>query len=163
MTHMAPLVALVAILATYRLTLLVTADHITEPWRDAIIGRYVHRLHDIVGHGDGRGNEWGTRPPGVPAGQAWSACRCGTTWVSWERGSTDPEAEAIDHVAQHPEHSTGPRWLMLLDCQWCASMWIAAPVAWSAWCFGGRSWWFVPAFMLAASACTGALAQYAKP
>lgn len=92
-------VVLVAMLATYRVTLLVTADEITAPPREWLLGRL--------------------RPEG--------------------------------------------QWATLLQCPWCVSWWVGLVVCGTGWAFGDRVWWFVPAWALAASAVTGALATHASP
>lgn len=160
---MTPLVVVVAMLVVYRLTLLVVADELTAPWRDKIVDRYVHPVHELTYRP--------AREPFDPArpidretdGYAFVAvCRCGARFVGDEWA--DVASEANGHTNPHVgEMTDGPRWLIMLDCPWCVSWWIAVPVSWSAWCFGDRSWWFVPAVALAASGVTGILATYAKP
>lgn len=157
------IVWVVAALAVYRLALLVTADEITRPWRDQIIDRYVHRAHEVVAWGTLDEVKLGDRPANIGAGYAFAVCRCGATWID---ADDDMGALSAAHGHTNPrqgEMTEGPRWLILLDCVWCASIWIAGPVSWSAWCFGTRAWWFVPAFLLAASGAAGVLATYAKP
>lgn len=90
-----------AMLATYRLTLLVTADELTKGPREWLVRRF--------------------------------------------------EAARMNKVA------------FLLECPWCASMWVAMPVCASGWRWGSSGWWFVPAWVLAASAVTGVLATFAAP
>jgi hypothetical protein len=53
--------------------------------------------------------------------------------------------------------------MYLFRCPWCASLYVSLPVVWSAWCFGDRAWWFVPAAALGIRAAVGAAAQYANP
>ena len=94
---MDPLVVLVAVLAVYRLTMLVTADEITRPLRDRLV----------------------VAAPG--------------------------------------------RFDYLLECPWCASIYVAPPVMASAyWWSDGWGWWLT-AGSLAASAVTGIIASYASP
>lgn len=153
---MTALVAVVAVLAVYRVTMLVTSDVITKPWRDAIIDRYVHPAHEMICYPVAREPETEGDWPYV------AECRCGEKFVGdvW----VDVAMEANGHTNPHQgEMTKGPRWLVLLDCPWCASWWVAVPVSWSAWTFGTRAWWFVPAFALAASAVTGIVAKFAKP
>lgn len=51
----------------------------------------------------------------------------------------------------------------LLGCPWCASIWLAGPVAAGAF-WAGDEWWFqVPAGLLAFSAAAGLLADHASP
>lgn len=154
------LVVVVAALATYRVTMLVTSDTITAPLRDRIIGRYVHRAHEITLSADARHpSTGGTWPFDWPFGER---CRCGVEFVgdTW----ADVASDANGHVnPRQGEMTTGPWWLTLLDCAWCASVWISFPVAWSAWCFGDRGWWFVPALALAISGATGVISTFANP
>lgn len=153
---MTTLVFVVAALAAYRLTMLVVADEITEPIRDRIIERYIHPAHELIDRPDPQEPKW-------DSGYPYSAkCRCGLKWVgnTW----SDVMSEANGHVNPHyGEMTTGPKWLILLDCPWCASFWVSIPVAWSAWTFGDRGWWFVPAMVLAFSAISGIVATFAKP
>lgn len=154
---MSGIVAVVAALLLYRLTMLVTADTITAPVRDRIVARYVHPTHELT-----------TRPHRdrpVEHGGDWrfsTVCRCGARFVGDEW--VDVVSEANGHVNERRgEMTTGPRWVQLLDCPWCASVWLSFPVAWSAWCFGTRAWWFVPSAALAGSAVTGIISTFAKP
>lgn len=145
---MTALTVIVAAAATYSLTLLVVCDKITDRPRQWLLTR-------ISGHGYIGPVIGGYEAPGY-------GCRCGRRF-----GRID---ETIDHV--HDERgaivdvipmSKTAALLYLFRCQWCASAWVAAPVAWSAWCFGDRAWWFVPAAALAFRGFTGAAAQYANP
>lgn len=155
---MTPLVFVVTMLVVYRLTMLVVADELTEPWREKIIDRYIHPAHELT-HRPEAG------APDVISGRGFAfvaVCRCGMSWTgdNW----SDVMSEANGHTNEHRgEQTTGPKWLVLLDCPWCASFWIACPVTWSAWCFGERGWWMVPALAFAGSAVTGIIASYAKP
>lgn len=56
-----------------------------------------------------------------------------------------------------------PKLATLLGCPWCASIWIGAPVAWSADVWGDERWWLIAALALTASAATGIVATFAKP
>lgn len=125
---MTPLVALLAFLACYRLTLLVCADTITEPLRSRLIGWAYRRAHASA-----------PERPSHTSGRL-------ATWDEFAR--RDPEA---------------PTLVAGLLCPWCASVWLAGPVAWSAWCFAERAWWMVPALALAASGAAGFLAEHASP
>lgn len=155
---MTGLIAVVAALVVYRLTMLVTADEITEPLRERITSKYVHPVHDYTVHPD---------PHDGPNrdGEFYAECRCGMAWSGpvW----SDVIGEANQHFGDARrtgiEMTKGPRWIILLSCPWCSSWWIGLPVVWSAWCFGDRSWWIVPAGALAASAVTGIIATFAKP
>ena len=120
---MTPLVAVLAMLATYRVALLISADEITEPPRSWLIHRiYTHTRKGV---------------PDKPRGG---------TWDDFARKDGD-----------------APKAVVGLLCPWCVSVYVGFPVAWSAWCFGDRSWWFVPALALAASAVAGFLAEHASP
>jgi len=125
---MTPLVAVLAVLAVYRLALLVSADEITEPPRSWLIHRVYQATRDGV-------PDQPHRPDGAP--------------VSW------------DEFARRDTNA--PKAIVGLLCPWCVSAYIALPVAWTAYCFGTRSWWLVPALALSASAGTGFLAEYASP
>lgn len=154
---MTGLIAVVAALVVYRLTMLVVADEITEPLRERITSKYVHAIHEAI-----------IRPSVAdrdPVGEYFAACRCGQSWSGPDWG--DVVSELNGHLNDEHrggiEMTKGPRWLILLSCPWCSSWWIGLPVVWSAWCFGDRSWWMVPAGALAASAVTGIVATFAKP
>lgn len=149
----------IAALVVYRVTMLVVADEITEPLRARIVGRYVHPLHEqIVRPSEA---QRATDKFGLFRGR----CRCGVEfegrdWVdvaSEINGHTDAANQAGVRM------SSGPWWVDVLDCPWCTSAYVAGPVAWSAWCFGDRAWWAVPALTLAFSALTGIVSTYAKP
>ena len=144
---MTPLVFVVAALATYSLTLLVVCDKITDRPRQWLLTR-------ISGHG------WSGLRSAYDDESV--LCHC-ELWF-------DDTDELLDHVhgARQQIVETIPMskqaaLLYLFRCQWCASAWVAVPVAWSAWCFGDRAWWFIPAAALAFRGFTGAAAQYANP
>lgn len=156
---MSSLTFVVAALAAYRITMIVVADELTEPIRTRIVGRYVYQLHEQI-----------IRPSAEQAaddryGLFRGRCRCGVEFEGRDWADVASEINGHTNEANRAgvQMSTGPRWLILLDCAWCASMWIAVPVGWSAWCFGDRGWWFVPASVLAFSAVTGIISTYAKP
>lgn len=70
----------------------------------------------------------------------------------------DAAAEWEDAAAARPH-----RLAYLLDCPWCASVWLAPPVVASAlWWSDGWGWWLT-AGSLAASGVTGLLATLASP
>jgi len=144
---MSGLTLLVAFLAAYSLTLLVVCDKITDRPRQWLLTR-------ISGHGYA-----GLSP--THAGGVW-ACACGETFVSVD--------DVLEHV--HDERQTlattvpmskRAAVMYLFRCPWCASLYVSLPVVWSAWCFGDRAWWFVPAAALGIRAAVGAAAQYANP
>lgn len=155
---MSGLIAIVAALAVYRLTMLVVADEITEPIRERIMARYVHPIHEYTVHPDAQDGP-------NRDGEFYAECRCGKAWSGpvW----SDVISEMNGHLGEERrsgiEMTEGPRWIILLSCQWCSSWWIGLPVVWSAWCFGDRSWWMIPAGALAASAVTGIIGTFAKP
>jgi hypothetical protein len=114
--------AAVAALAVYRLTLLVTADTVTEPWREQVIRRANERKH-------------GPRSEVAEGSLAWD---------SWA--------------------ATDPHWLAaLVDCPWCASMWLAAPVTVASYWWAGTAAWWAVCGTLAGSAAAGYLATKASP
>lgn len=140
---MTPLVAVVAALATYSLTLLVVCDKITDRPRQWV-------LTHISGHGL------------VACGHRPYTCGCGFT-TELADDLLDHVHEARQELVQAVPMSKTAALMYLLRCPWCCSLWVAVPVAWSAWCFGGRAWWFIPAAALAFRGFTGAAAQYANP
>lgn len=155
---MSGLVAIVAALAVYRLTMLVVADELTEPVRARIVGRYVHRVHDDV-----------VRPYAADGpnrdGEFYAECRCGVSWAGpvWSDVIAERNQHHYEAQSEGIEMTEGPWWLTFLSCAWCSSWWIGLVVVWSAWCVGDRAWWMVPAGALAASAVTGVVATFAKP
>ena len=147
---MTALTLLVAVAATYSLTLLVVCDKITERPRQWVLTLISgHGLVDVI---DVAG-----------ADRYWCAC-------SATRGSFDSLDELVDHVHDAREElaTAVPQTkrallLYLVRCPWCASAYVGSVVMWSAWCFGDRAWWFVPAAALAARGVTGTWAKYANP
>lgn len=156
---MSGLIAVVAALVVYRLTMLVVADEVTEPLRDRNAVRYVHPVHEVTDWPDGK------RAIEAGSGEYYTSCRCGLSWSGpdWSDVVSELNGHLNDEHRAGIEMTKGPRWLILLSCPWCSSWWIGLPVVWSAWCFGDRSWWIVPAGALAASAVTGIIATFAKP
>jgi hypothetical protein len=141
---MSGLVFVVAALATYSLTLLVACDKVTDRPRQWVLTR-------ISGHGYA-----GESGPGA------YLCACGA-WDQSLDAVLDHVHDARQQVVDAIPMSKRAALLYLFRCPWCCSAWIAAPVAWSAWCFGDRAWWFIPALALGMRATTGAAAQYANP
>lgn len=156
---MTALVAVVAALAVYRLALLATADEITKPLRQRALDsmRTYEHTHVV------------TYTQAEDEGYPTSArCTCGQGWntIADEDGTyPDVRPFAEEHLEEHDDVTvaTESRWAYLLTCPWCVSVWLALPVVWSAWCFGDRAWWFVPAAALAASGVAGAGSQAASP
>lgn len=147
---MSALVAALAALCTYRLTLLVTADDLTAPLRRRAITKLTTVPHKLSTRTRTSNDTWShvrctcgdeyTAPPFMVDGRAW--------WQSHQA-----------HAPKHRDHSLAA----VLQCEWCASVWVAIPVAWTAAVYGESTWWLVPALALAASAVTGVLASIAKP
>jgi hypothetical protein len=146
-------VLLLALLATYSLTLLLIFDHVTEPLRawlrrrghdlDIKPGRQVTTEHKV----DIYGNEL-----------LYGRCSCGThLGTAWDRETM--EALHDVHVAQA---NTGG-WRYLIGCPWCASAWIALPVVGSALAWGDGWGWQLPAGVIGLRAATGLLASIAHP
>lgn len=54
---------------------------------------------------------------------------------------------------------TGSKAAYLLSCAWCASVWIAVPVAWLAVLSDGSAWFVIPALALSASLAAGIVAE----
>lgn len=48
----------------------------------------------------------------------------------------------------------------LMTCDWCMSMWVAAPLTTVAWWAGHTPWYLIPVTALAASYVAGWLAQF---
>jgi hypothetical protein len=143
-----PLTLLVALLATYSLTLLVVCDKITDRPRQWVLTR-------ISGHGYSHRTLVGY------------ACVCGHTADDTPDAGLGALLEHIHDnrqaIATQIPMSKRAALLYLFRCPWCAALHVGLFVCWTAWCFGDRSWWFVPALALAARGFTGALAQYANP
>jgi hypothetical protein len=151
-----PLVFVVAAAATYSLTLLVVCDKITDRPRQWLLTK-------ISGHGYA-GTRVGIDPatdrPGAVVGHS---CACGLMWHYDVGEVLDHVHDAREEIVQEIPMSKRAALLYLLRCPWCTSMWVSVPVLWSAWCFGIRAWWFVPAAALAARGITGTWAQFANP
>lgn len=73
---------------------------------------------------------------------------------------TEPPREWLIKRLQDRDHFS-LAWL--LGCQWCAGLWLAVPVAWSAIAWSNGWGWQLAALTLAASGVTGFLASYASP
>ena len=133
---------LLAVGLTYRVTMLVVYDAVTEAPREAIKAR-------ISGHG----------LTGEPGGLM---CRCGEWWPTHMAAAA---SAAEHHVHQHRQNASGWRGyiLTLLGCPWCVSVWVGAAVVATAYAADGARWWEAPALALTASAGTGLLARAAHP
>lgn len=152
---MTGLVLLVAFGATYSLTMLVTADRITERPREWVLTK-------VSGHGyRSRAIKTGEVPGAVGETLAY-ACAC-SRWFDTTGDLLDHVDEARDQLRQEIPQTKLAMWLYLVRCPWCASIYLAGPVLWSAWCFGGRGWWFIPAAALTARAVAGTWATIARP
>lgn len=159
-----------ALLATYRVTLLVTSDRITRrPRRWLRDWLYTRAHHDTDPHGppsryecscgwfvhvseDGHVTTLEPVPPGVqipvaPFRTPGAAARFVT------------EATLAHH--DDTRHDLGPAGY-LLTCPWCISMYLGAAAATLVWAWP-EGWWRWPALALAASAATGFLATLAAP
>lgn len=150
----------VAALLAYRLTMLVVADELTEPLRERIVTHYVHPAHERVLDVDTFESPGIVQDPN--ARRYYQQCRCGVAFTGdkW----SDVASEMNGHLnPRRGEQTEGPKWLLLLECPWCASVHIGIVVMWTAWLWGDRAWWFIPAAGLAASAVTGSLATFASP
>lgn len=147
---MPALTLLVAFLAAYSLTLLIVCDKITDRPRQWLLTR-------ISGHGYSRRvSSGGFEHP-------WFyLCSCDRRF--------DEIGDLLEHVHEQRQTLAGSvpmtkraALLYLFRCPWCASLYVSVPVVWSAWCFGDRAWWFIPAAALGLRAAVGAAAQYANP
>jgi hypothetical protein len=150
---MPALTLLVAFLAAYSLTLLIVCDKITDRPRQWVLTR-------ISGHG--YAGYSGVVLGDGSTGSALYMCTCEDVF--------DTLGDLLEHVHDERQALAGSvpmskraALLYLFRCPWCAGFWVAWPVCWSAWCFGDRSWWFVPMAALASRGVTGALATYANP
>lgn len=150
---MTPLVLAVALAATYSLTMLVTCDKITERPRQWLLAK-------ISGHGYAA--DILAPLEGIPTRTTGYLCGCQDTYPSLEE-LLDHIHDAREELIRRVPQPKAALLLYLARCPWCASIYIAAPVLWSAWCFGTRAWWFVPAAALAARAVTGSWARVASP
>lgn len=144
-----PTIAVLAALATYRATLLVTDDTITEPAREAVKAA-------LTGHAvvieDGR-----------------VACRCGRTFGTMpsprDAGIPNAAVGAEMHVHAARQQTGGLRGkaLTLIGCPWCVSVYVGAAAAGTGLRWGHRRWWQWGALTLAASGATGLLHRAAHP
>lgn len=135
---MSGVVAVVAALAVYRLTILVVADELTKPLRDRAVRALNERRHGT--------QPMRLNPLGLYDGPTGRASRA-MDQSEWEgRAAVDPHRVAF-----------------LLTCPWCASPYVAAPiVAWTVLADPGRLWWIVCG-TAAASAVASFLATKASP
>lgn len=125
-----------AALATYRFTLLVISDALTEPPREAVIKRAYRRqakrmnmtLEQLAG--------------------AEGVVQADRAHDGWKKIVADDD---------HP-----PKLAYLITCPWCSSFWLAWPIAAGA-VWAPTEWWFqAPAGALAFSAAAGFLAHFAS-
>lgn len=139
---MTPTLMVLAALATYRLTLLVTDDAITEDAREWARTRISGHGLTVVDHG------------------AAAICECGDRW-----GGRDQLPMAEHHVRMMRGRTGGWRGkaLTLIGCPWCVSIWLGAPVVALGYLADGALWWEGPALFLAVSAVTGLLHRAAHP
>lgn len=164
---------MLAVAATYSLTMLVTSDHITAGARRRLLNR-------LSGHGlvtppvgrDASGFAW-VWAVGEGLGQV--RCRCGRAelcdWVEDPDGAHDAEATMLAHVADEQgdalDDDLSPSWrskvAYLLRCPWCASVWVGIPVAVSAVLWGHTAWWLTVALVLAGRVVSGTWARVASP
>lgn len=152
---MTGLVLLVALGATYSMTMLITADRITERPRESVLTK-------ISGHGyRSRAIKTGTVPAAVGQTLAY-ACTC-SRWFDTATDLLDHVSDAREQMRQEIPQTKPALLLYLVRCPWCASVYLAGPVLWSAWCFGDRAWWFIPAAALTARAVAGTWATIARP
>lgn len=163
-----------AILATYRLTLLVTADTITAPLRRRLFQWLLMRGHRMTTDIPGRG----VRVLGDDDATMSAACSCGWSASAVFRPfviihspdeippgpyTAAAAAQTLAALAdQHSKSTTATRWELFLSCPWCVSVWLGAGAAVlvGVWPEG---WWRWGALALAASAVTGLLATLASP
>jgi hypothetical protein len=145
------LVLLVAFGATYSLTMLVTTDRITLRPREWVLTR-------VSGHGYQRR----ATTPSAPSEILAYGCAC-SLWFDSAGDLLDHVDEAREELRSEIPQTHMALLLYLVRCPWCASVYLAGPVLWSAWCFGDRAWWFVTAAALTARAVAGTWATLARP
>jgi hypothetical protein len=167
------LVCVLALGATYSLTLLVTSDHITGGLRRRVLER-------LSGHGlvvppsdvTAEGFAWVEL---VGAGLGKVRCRCGYEQLCDPSddpdGTDEAERSVVSHVMTQQDTALDddlrPSWrskvAYLIRCPWCASAWVGVPVAVSAWLWGDHGWWLVTALVLTGRVVSGTWARYASP
>lgn len=148
---MTALVAILAALAVYRLTLLVVADVITEPIRDRLVERWTKVEHRLLTHRVEPSDEW----------SAWG-CECEETWVSTPTDTLGGRYHWQRHLETAPKERES-KLAYLITCPYCASVWVAFPVVASAIWWGNGWGWLWAAGSLAASGVASFLAEYASP
>lgn len=148
---MTGLVLLVALGATYRLTMLVTHDKLTEELRETVLARLSG--HGLVGREDA-----GMADHIDEAFHHVYECRCREKFIG-----SEAMAQHVQFARDFLVAGWRRRVCYLVTCPWCVSYWIASAMMATAWAFGDRSWWFVPAAALTGSAVTGTWARFARP
>jgi hypothetical protein len=142
---------LLAVGACYRLTLLVVADKITEPWRQRVLARG-HALVELHTLSEGRFGG-GTEQVG------WT-CGCGEWSV---RTALDVDAAEDAHAAHVASLVADGGLRYLLTCPWCVSMYVAVLAVGSGLLLSSGWGWQLAAGALTASAVTGTWAERAAP
>jgi hypothetical protein len=165
---MTPTTLVLALLATYRLTLLALYDRITRPAR--------LWLRD-VGHHPGAVIEAdeGADSPNLAERRVLSWCECGEKLGPVrrylldldDRVLVDDDLQGHSDLAElhriHVASLQGRGWRYLLSCPWCLSIWFGAVVAATALAWGDGWGWQLIAGTLAASGLTGLGASVAHP
>lgn len=123
-------------LATYRLVLLVIADALTEPPREAVIKRAYAK----------QARRMGTTLDELAGPSA--VAQADNTHDGWKKIVADDD---------HP-----PKLAYLITCPWCSGVYVAGPVAAAALWAPEASWFQFPAALLAFSAAAGFLANFAS-
>ena len=139
---MTPLALVLAVGATYRLTLLVVDDQVTaglREWARACLSG--HAVEQI-------------------SGKAWG-CRCGASWAAADEQQGAITAEMHVRTARATVAGWRGYLLTLAGCPWCVSMWVAFGVLLAL--PGQVGWWPGLAAVLTASGATGILHRVAHP
>lgn len=141
----------VAVLAAYRLTVLVVYDEITRPLREQVRDLWLQPREDhaaAVAEVDKVENE--TRITSIQ-------CACGVEFTA----PVDARILWKQHVAEQPTRH--PRLAVLVECPWCVSVWMGALVAATGLLWAHCTWWQIIAGGLAIAAVAGPVAVYLHP
>lgn len=161
-------ILLLALAATYRLTLLALYDRITRPLRLWL--RTVGHHPGLVIEADDNDDS-----PDLADRRVLSWCECGEKIGPVRQYATDGNGMAIAirpdegerYLAElHRDHVAAVQtqgWRYLLGCPWCLSFWLGAIVVGTALAWGDGWGWQLIAGTLAASGLTGLGASAAHP
>lgn len=150
MARLGGLTVVLVVGATWRLTLLVVADRITERPR-RWLERTGHRTATYV------------LTPTTDAGYRLWLVRCECRWISDPEHATTNQADADRAWSGHRARTATEGWRYVLTCPWCASWWLGLLVVASALTVGDTTAWQAVAVVLTGSAVTGLLSSLASP